>query len=538
MSRLCPAMSLRDDDRAVTVQIGAVLLFGILVISMATYQVTVVPDDNAAVEFRQSQQTQKQMQELRNAIVRSAASGTRKPASVTLGTTYPSRALFVNPPPATGTLRTAATGNPAVNLTIAGAVAADAEVRDYWDGSPHAFDTGFLVYEPDFNEYRNAPTTIYEHTVVANAFDSGRTLSLSGQSLVDGRRVNLVALNGSMRETGVGSTTVAVRPLSASSNTIAVRNDTSPIVISFATRLTNGTWRRLLSTENVSAGGHVTDVSFDQPAGLDYTIVRVSLEPGVTYELDASLVGVGATRGRSPNEMAAYVVGVDQFDDVSRGQNVTVGVRVLDRFNNPVSGATVNVSYDTENLTLLSSPPHRTGEDGRVSLTFNATNITNLATINVSIGSGGASPERVIFSGSVKQPDSGPLAGPSGVVRFNNATEDQSNHDLVHIYLDNVGSRNLTVQRARVAFYYVSSGDTYSHAHLSNATRGKTSDPLEIAGPFVELDQSIRLEKGTTTELLLEFHDVNTRDIQNADYFVVVLEFSNGETDTYYLQVR
>ena len=61
-----------------------------------------------------------------------------------------------------------------------------------------------LTYEPNYNEYREAPTTVYEHTVLANRFEEadGTDLLLSNQTFTDGRDITLVTLDGSLSATG------------------------------------------------------------------------------------------------------------------------------------------------------------------------------------------------------------------------------------------------------------------------------------------------------------------------------------------------
>lgn len=71
-------MTFRDDDRAVTVQVGTVLLFASLVVAMSLYQATVVPNQNHSVEFRHNQEVKGELLDLRNAVVRT---GRRGPAS-------------------------------------------------------------------------------------------------------------------------------------------------------------------------------------------------------------------------------------------------------------------------------------------------------------------------------------------------------------------------------------------------------------------------------------------------------------------------
>jgi hypothetical protein len=112
------------DDRGQSIQIGAVLLFGALVVALAGYQAFVVPQQNEAVEFSHSQTVQNDIQELRNALVSATGEASTRSVSVTLGTRYPDRAFAVNPGPASGSLRTAGTSDPGVALEVANATAA------------------------------------------------------------------------------------------------------------------------------------------------------------------------------------------------------------------------------------------------------------------------------------------------------------------------------------------------------------------------------------------------------------------------------
>ncbi|ESS06155.1 MAG: hypothetical protein A07HB70_01704 [uncultured archaeon A07HB70] len=89
---------LAEDRRGVTVQIGAILLFGVLIVALSTYQAVAVPAENEQVEFNHNQAVQQDMLELRSALLQTGAGGRGQSVSVSLGTTYPSRVLLVNPP--------------------------------------------------------------------------------------------------------------------------------------------------------------------------------------------------------------------------------------------------------------------------------------------------------------------------------------------------------------------------------------------------------------------------------------------------------
>lgn len=215
-------MRFRDDGRAQTSQIGAILLFGALILAFASYQAFVVPDQNREIEFSQNLETQGQFESVRNVVV-AAPGRSNGPGSVrlTLGATYPDRAIASNPGPATGTLRTVGTGTGGPNLTLGNVAATGSGAADFWNGSIHRYATGGLVYAPNYNLYRRAPTTVYENSVVYNAFRRGNR-STTGQTLIEGRRLTLVTLAGSLATTRAGSVTIDPEYVSASARELAV----------------------------------------------------------------------------------------------------------------------------------------------------------------------------------------------------------------------------------------------------------------------------------------------------------------------------
>lgn len=143
-------MTLRGDDRAAAVRVGAVSRLGFLVVSLSPYQATVVPNENQQVEFQHSQRVQCDMLEVRNTILGTAA-------MVELGTRYPARAVAVNPAPPSGTLSTSSLGR----VSIRNAVADDAatpdedypETADFWNGTTHNYTTKSLEYRPSYANY-------------------------------------------------------------------------------------------------------------------------------------------------------------------------------------------------------------------------------------------------------------------------------------------------------------------------------------------------------------------------------------------------
>ncbi|MFB6187905.1 MAG: hypothetical protein ABEI86_13715, partial [Halobacteriaceae archaeon] len=181
---------------------------------------------------------------LRNAILQTAATGNNIPTSIPLGTRYPERILFVNPAPPTGKLFTKQLGNKS-KVWITNATAKDADIQEYWNGSTITFPTKGIVYSPSYFYYSNAPTTIYENTLLFNKFDTA-TVLLTNQKLIDGNQINLVLINGSLMKQGRKTTAVDLDPISAPTKTITIKNTTAPINLTIATTLPLSQWKSLL----------------------------------------------------------------------------------------------------------------------------------------------------------------------------------------------------------------------------------------------------------------------------------------------------
>ncbi|WP_267640417.1 PKD domain-containing protein [Haloarchaeobius amylolyticus] len=412
-------------ERAVTVQVGAVILLAFIVISLSMYQAEVVPDQNAEVEYNHNQEVQQQLQEVRNGLVTAAKTGDEGAETVRLGTTYPSRTLFVNPPPPSGSFRTVGTRNASINVSIENGTALADDIDDYWDGSAHNLSTGALVYRPTYHVYQNGPTTVYENTLLYNVYRSAN-ITVAGQGMVDGREITLVALGGELEANAGGTTTVDVASLSASSNTIAVTNETgSNLTLTIPTYLNETQWRDAMGAEidgtgNAGNDAYVHGVTYQSVSGQQFNLVTLEFEQSVTYELDLARVGVGETEGiDEPN--ATYLTTI-QGDGatVAEGQNQSLVLEVRDQYNNPVGGESVNVSADRGTVTPAAA---ETGTDGRVTVTYQAPSVSgtgNTDTINASfdsaVGSGvdENAPENVSFTVQIANTDGSGTGGGGG----------------------------------------------------------------------------------------------------------------------------
>ena len=369
-------MTLRGDDRAATVQIGAVLLFGFLVIAMSTYQVAVVPSENEAAELAHSEAVQTDLLTLQSAVHRAALTGGSHPTAVDLGVAYGSRTFFVNPPPAHS--RLANRGGDAT-LTVSNAVAVDAETADYWNGTPRSFDSATFIHRPEYNEYRDAPTTVLETGVAYNRFgDAGPNRTLTDQTYVDGRHLSVVLRAGNVDLNGEGTRLVTPRAVSVATRSVTVEGGDGNVTLHIPTQLDATTWETLLRDEIDRSGTDDDKYVYDVRDATGGGVV-VEMEAGTTYDLRVGRVALGSGESRPEPYYVTRVTGVL---DVSEGGERTVVFEVRDRYDNPVPGAKVNVSLNRSTIddareTLRAAGRSgetirnlTAGEEGRLAVTY------------------------------------------------------------------------------------------------------------------------------------------------------------------------
>lgn len=378
-------MGIRSDERAQALQIGAILLFGMLIISFSTYQAYVVPDQNKRVEFDHNQNLQDQFLDLRNAIVNMDAESSMQSVSLDLGTRYPSRAVAANPGPASGTLRTANTDDSTVQIQIANAEASDDDVADFWDGSTNSYETGTLVYKPGYSQYTEAPTTVYENTVLFNQFDE-QNAPKTGQQLIDGSRISLIALDGQLSRASTGSYSVTAEAVSVSNTTIEISDDSSKITITLPSRLDATTWEdELLDDELTTAGGNVESITDTTVGGVN--AVEITLVSG-TYQLQLRKIGVGTDISTPGATYLTDIKGDGATIDTGASQDVVVEVR--DEYNNPVSGVDVTARVESGGSgSLAGGSPNTVQTDaaGQATVTYNAPGSDTTDDVELTLGS-------------------------------------------------------------------------------------------------------------------------------------------------------
>lgn len=373
------------DNRGVSEIIGAILVFGLVVLSLVIFQTNAVPSANEEVEFDHNQEVQSDLIGLDAELSDAAASGHGGTAVVTVGMDYPTRFLFRNPPPVSGSLTTETS-----RFTIENAVAVeDNETDDYWNSTespvPHEYTSRRLVYRVDYNVYDEAPETVLAHGIVYDRFEDGPTRRIDAGGLVDGRSIELTALDGRRNESRVGVVSVPVTAQAAPTETVRVSDGPGGdnVNLTLRTEATATNWTRFLEDEEhveaVLGAGDAPDV---EPG-----TVKVVLEEGVTYELELARVSVGSAPYTAT---PAYVTSVGPTTrTVTVGTATDLTVEVRDQYNAPVAGEQVTFSVDDgDGAPTTETVP--TDDEGRASLSYTPSeSVTVTATVDGGTGADG-----------------------------------------------------------------------------------------------------------------------------------------------------
>jgi len=537
-------------DRAVSEVVGFILIFGMLVTAFTVYQGIVVPDQNRQVEFQHNQEVQGQMQDLRNAIIRTAATGSGEAVSLRLGANYPRRTIAMNLGVSSGQLSTRDIGGSGV--TIDNVRALDSETRDYIDSDANGplgpYSSKAIQYSPHYTFYTGAPETRIENTIAYNQFDTAN-LSLTDQVFVNDRRITLLVLNGSLSQARQGTVSVSTEAISTSSKRIGIENTTGERVnVTIPTTLPVAKWEDILADE-MGTNGYVVAVS-DVPGS---SAVRITLEQGETYELSIAKVGVGES---TTEEEATYLVDIEG-DDVSvvEGGSQKLVVEVRDRFSNPISDVAVTSNSPIEGS--VSPSDETTGTDGRASFVYSApadVDTSSDVEVSVKFGDGSESGETVTFDIRVLDSDGSGGGGAGGgqlavssVTAVNNGggPERQS----VRFDIQNNLGQQISIEEVEVALTSASGGATpvrlvefggnppwnyeISIQPDSGGSDGELDSVYDLGTTESLNSPAVIPNGGDATVYLTEFYDsgLNAVDMRGAE-LSVTFHLANGEDET------
>lgn len=309
-------MGHRGDDRSQSIMIGAVLLFGILIIAFSIYQAYGVPGQNRQVEFEHFTSTQDDMEQLRNAVIDAGQSEGTVTASVKLGTSYPMRLVAAQPQGSSGSLRTETIGNSTNELTLKNTNANLSSICGL-----DSLTTRAAVYQPSYNYLDSVSNVTYETTTTYTIGRQGGRALYTGQELIETNEIEVYPLLGETNNGGSGVASIAFRGGTTGKNT-SVPGSFSLIL---PTRLSVSEWQDLLRDQtNVSS---VSDVVGQQA-------VNITVTSGVDYDITCLPVGAGEAPNNDPSVIASqnggetispiFASGPSAPSQVTQGDNFTI----------------------------------------------------------------------------------------------------------------------------------------------------------------------------------------------------------------------
>lgn len=277
------------DRRGVSEVVGAVVIFGFLILALSAYQTIGVPAQNTDIEVSHSFDVQDDLAELQSAIVANAERQRTQAVTVDLAPQYPTRILTLNGPPPRGevTTETVGTGSITSNgFDVNQACRLSA-------GSANTVPTQSISYFPRYNYFDNGnvPHRI-EHTLFYQADpEGGVTFVRSNDSLVDpaSRTVSLSPIQGQLQADGTRVATVRLirgyeRTVSATDATVTI-----PTVVSA------DVWR-----DQLTAGSAEVTVANVSPTAVEITFTG-------QWNFQCAPVGVNG----APEQLPTAAAGTD-----------------------------------------------------------------------------------------------------------------------------------------------------------------------------------------------------------------------------------
>lgn len=542
------------DDRGQSVQIGAILLFGILIIALSLFQTVVVPAENEGVEFNGYLEASEDLVSFRNDILTAGTQGGQQATSIKTGVRYPARAVLINPGPPAGSLTT----RPPANVTISGVEAASGEaanVRDFWNTSARGartYTTRSVVFEPAYNEIEVSPVEVSGEG--AYRLTGNGPVPLTSGTFVRGNRITLVTVEGNLSTTAL-TASAGASPASVATRSVTITGRDGAFTVTLPVP-GNGTvaaaqaWNRSSAAATLRANANV------QGTAVNGTRVDVTFDGSTTYDLRLARVVVhdAGNSGVDTDTAPAYLVGRTPNGTTIAESGGAVAVEVRDRYNNPVSGASVRFStpngtgaFPADGDGLDNETTVRTDGQGQATVNFDIDDGVDTTTVEANLttgddpwtnttltlvragsggGGGGSTINPNAIDGLVLQDatidddacSTGGGPGGGGPPGGSNPPDCQ-----VQFTLENLDDGDgKTITEVRYAFYSVDRrSDSTRDAPPQVELRGE-GVTLQVRGQFTTIDRQIAAGGSTTFDARFEQSNGQPYDeVKQGDFFVV-----------------
>ena len=542
-------LNFNSDERGVSEVLGAILVFGILVTLLGIIQTQAIPAANEEVEFNHNQEVQSDLTELQESVSQVVRDGDRQSVSVSLGTTYPTRLFFFNPPNPSGAIRSTDTQTAEIVAQGGNLESPEGQVNARIQ-NPNApgnrfelsFELRSLVYEPNYNEYRDPPSVVSEYGVMyLNSSDS--PVVIENRPVVDGATISLVSTAGEFDRSSTATRSFGVDAAPAPTTTVPIQHSNPgadrDIVLTLPTRLEQEQWDSIVSGPNADANVDPTanEVVIELDSGTASNPIVYELEVP-RYEVDNS----------APDPSRTYVAtDAGSSKRVPPGEGVEVTAEVRDEYNNPIPGEPVTFEITRTGTTVFSQQV-RADENGR-------------ATVQIGPSQFNDGDDLDINADRVSDPDLGKtqttlqVGDPAGPVFLTSSSIDRDN-DEITLDLRNDGTVDIGIDEIQLESAVQSlpsgvnaSSDCTSGTSLDCPTVEEGPEEIRRVSAFGETDTSVvaedggepqpvnlggnQISAGATETVTLE---MNPSSINNGDAAVLIhvkVFFQGGYVETY-----
>ena len=511
--------------------VGTVILFGFLILALASYQAFAVPAQNNAAEFEHSQDVQSDMQDLRASLldVRDARENPyQRPVRVGIGFRYDSRLFAVNPSSPEGALTTQDRGP----VDIRNARVDPGEANRFENTEPlfdQTHDTLLLSLRPGYNEYQNPPRTTFEHSLLYNRFE-GANRTITGQRTIDGedRQLSLVTYSDDIDRQGL-STTIDPETVDGPTPTVPIEGENSdPFSVTLPTH-SPAVWTDLIGDDMETGESNARVV--------DTTTQSVTVELSGTWDLQMARVGY---EGRSGDETPFSNVTVQgERDDIESNrtfnvswhesepvriieeQTANVEVKVTDRDSgNPIQDARIDASFA------------RIGESGTLTIDDDLfSNESGTADVGVNAGEADAGDIFELYASAGDDVDQIEVRidSPSDETGLTDASvsniPNQNNRDQTFTATladDLAEEETVTIDLSNPD----SDGVDYSDATVDTVSDGSAEFTADDELTLTATDGEIVED----TQVTIDVSGVDARDVTTGDQFDVAFERSDADT--------
>jgi len=267
--------SLWQEERGVSVVIGAMLMLLVVAAMWGTIQAFLVPDWNKDVEYEHLNIVHDDMMTFKSDVEDVALSGEPKSGNIHMGVRYPNRMFLANP--GTGVAGSLTSQNVSVSIVYTIDALGNPTVNQTYNSNRISYEVQGTV---------DSPKVVYEHGVIIRDYGNA-SATTDEQELVIGDEIYIPVLTGNLTASSSMETeSIALKPLSQSPGSSKLKS----VVITIDT-LYPAVWAQLLAGKSTAA----TTVSVNQTQSkiiITSTATRQIYFPGGEVITDALYAGV------------------------------------------------------------------------------------------------------------------------------------------------------------------------------------------------------------------------------------------------------